>query len=148
MKFTPQMKLAMFIAPFLLVGGYIAGDYYEEMKAASKNLFQLESQGPCNLLENRCELKHGELVLQLKHRSGITTLSANNKIESATLSFTDKAGEESQFRLKTDPDGLIWEAGTNYSTISQGAESIKMRLIVTLNKAFYFSELNTTLGAP
>lgn len=147
MKLTPHMKLAIFIAPFLLVGGYIAGDLYEEKKAESRNLFKLVVQGECDIVADSCSLTHEKLTVKLSDQNGLTQLDANHSIETATLSIVDNQEKEWQYRLAGEPEGLNWQANTELDNLLKQQPNLKIRLIVTVNKGYYFSEFTTARSA-
>jgi len=141
------MKLAIVIAPFLLVGGYIAADYYSELQSEKKNLFKLVVQGSCNIIANQCSLKHDRLVLKLSDQQGSTRITSNHPLDSAGMSIVDNNNKELQYPLSSDNERLIWQASTQLASLSEKTPQQKIRIIVTLNKGYYFSELTTSQGA-
>jgi len=140
------MKLAIVIAPFLLVGGYIAADYYTEITAEKNNLFKLIPQGTCDIIADRCTLEHGKLSLKISDQGGLTQFESNHALETAAMSIVDDKNQELQYPMKTDREGLIWEARTQLAARSASSPEQKIRIIVTVNKAYYFSELVTSQG--
>jgi len=138
------MKLAIIIAPFLLVGGYIAGDYYEEKKAASKNLFQMKVDGKCDIVSDKCTLKHEKLTLNLSDKNGFTQIDSNYALDSAGLSIIESSSKELQYPLTPDIGRTYWQASTELASLSETSPELKIRIIVTVNKGFYFSEFITS----
>jgi hypothetical protein len=51
-------QVAIVVAPFLLIGGYVATDYYLIDKAEKNNLFKLTVQGKCHILDEKCTLNY------------------------------------------------------------------------------------------
>ncbi|MFK5985495.1 MAG: hypothetical protein QM479_08720 [Pseudomonadota bacterium] len=146
MKMTPHTKIAIVIAPFLLIGGYIAADYYKEITAAQKNLFQLEVQGTCDIIASQCVLKHDRLTLNITDQQGITQILSNHALDTAAISIV-KDDKELQYQLKTDKYALKWQASTALAALSADVNKQKIRIIVTLNKGYYYSELSTMRGS-
>ena len=135
-----QSKMAIFIAPFLVVGGYIAADYYAQEQAKSKNLFELSLEGHCNLAKNPCILKNKQLTLMLSNKNDITIIESNHPLEEVMLSVVDKDNKENRYQMKSDQNRQFWQAETQLSSLLQQSSKLKMRLISIVNKGYYFSE--------
>ncbi len=133
-------KMAIFIAPFLVVGGYIAADYYKQEQAESRNLFELSIEGHCNLLKNPCILKNEQLTLTLSNKNNITIIKSNHPLEEVILSFVDKANKETRYQMKPDKNNQFWQSETLASSLLRQSPELKMRLISLVNKGYYFGE--------
>jgi len=136
-------KVAIFIAPFLIVGGYIAADYYDKEKQKSKNLFKLKVQGQCDLSKNPCQLTNNQLTLTLSNNDGITKVISNHSLEKITFSLVDNNHKETAYQMNYQTDSNHWQANTKVSDLLEHSSKIKLRLIATVNKGFYFSEFYT-----
>jgi hypothetical protein len=136
-------KIAIFIAPFLIVGGYIAADYYDEEKKKNRNLFKLKIQGQCNLLKAPCQLTNKQLTLTLSDDNGITKVKSNHLLEKITFSLIDNNHKESVYQMNYQTDTKYWQAKTEISDLLYHSSKLKLRLIATVNKGFYFSEFYT-----
>ncbi len=133
-------KVAFFIAPFLLIGGYIAADYYMEEKAKKRNLFELKLQAPCDLSKNPCVVTNNQLTLTLSNQYGVTQIESNHALEKVVLSFVDKNDKEISYQMKASSDNLFWQSKTQASSLLEQNPELKMRLIGIINKGYYFSE--------
>ncbi|MCW8931387.1 MAG: hypothetical protein OQL19_14245 [Gammaproteobacteria bacterium] len=133
-------KVAIFIAPFLVVGGYIAADYYAQEKANNRNLFELSLEGQCNLLRSSCILKNKQLTLTLSDKNNLTQIETNHPLEEISLSFVDKDNKETRYQMEADKNKQFWHSETSASSLLRQSPELKIRLIGLVNKAYYFSE--------
>lgn len=136
-------KIAIIIAPFLIVGGYIAADYYAEEQNKNKNLFKLRVQGQCNLSIKPCRLSYEQLLLTLSNHDGITQISSNHPLDKLTFSLVESNHNEITYQMSYQKDKKHWQADTEISEWLKHSSKLKLRLIATLNKGFYFSEFYT-----
>lgn len=133
-------KMAIIIAPFLIVGGYIAADYYAQEQDKSKNLFQLSLEGQCDLTRNPCILSNTQLTLTLSDRDGMTKIESNHPLEEVILSFVNDYNKEIRYKMKSGEDQQYWKAKTEASSLLSQSSELKMRLISIVNNGYYFSE--------
>ncbi len=133
-------KIAIFIAPFLVVGGYIAADYYAQEQAQKRNLFQLTLDGRCNLLKNPCRLKNDQLTLTLFNENNHTIIESNHPLEEVLLSSVDKNNQETRYQLTADNNKQLWQSNTRISSLLKQSPKLKIRIISMVNKGYYFSE--------
>ncbi len=133
-------KMAIVIAPFLIVGGYIAADYYAQEQDKSKNLFQLSLEGQCDLTKNPCILSNAQLTLTLSDQYGVTRIESNHPVEEMILSFVNDYNKEIRYKMKSDENQQNWQAKTEASSLLSQSSELKMRLISIVNKGYYFSE--------
>ena len=133
-------KMAIFIAPFLIVGGYIAADYYAEDQAKTKTLFELSLNEHCNLLNSACTLSNKQLTLTLSHQNGVTQIESNHPLEEVTLSFVDKNNKEISYQMNGKKNKQHWQAITQASSLLRQTSELKIRLISIINGGYYYSE--------
>lgn len=145
---TRDKKIALFIAPFLLIGGYIAADYYAEYKTAEqakqKKVYELSLQGACDISQNKCLLSNDNLQLELSDSEGMTSLKSSVPLDAVTFSYLDAARREQSYQFSQGMDRQHWKKATKLSKLSQQVSSLTLRLIVTINTAYYFSEFSTS----
>jgi hypothetical protein len=144
---TRDKKIALFIAPFLIIGGYIAADYYAEYKVAEqakqKKVYELSLQGTCDISKNSCLLINANLQLELSDSKGITSLKSSYPLDQVTFSYLDTARKEHRYQFSQGVDRQHWGKATKLSTLYQQVSPLKLRLIVTINTAYYFAEFLT-----
>ena len=132
--------MAIVIAPFLIVGGYIAADYYAQEQDKSKNLFQLSLEGQCDLTKNPCILSNAQLTLTLSDQYGVTRIESNHPVEEMILSFVNDYNKEIRYKMKADASQQYWQAKTEASSLLSQSSELKIRLISIVNNGYYFSE--------
>jgi hypothetical protein len=133
-------KTAIVIAPFLIVGGYIAADYYDQEQQKSKNLFELSVQGQCNLLQKPCLLSNNQLSLTLSNSDGITKVKSSHRLEQLTLSMVASSHKENSYKMRPLVDKKNWQAKTVISDNLKKSSKLKLRLVALINKGYYYSE--------
>jgi len=82
-------KLALFVAPVLIILGYIGSDFYLENKASEDKIFQLAVIGSCDVLAEKCILKSGKFEANIFDRDGVTSVNTTYPLDSATLFLVD-----------------------------------------------------------
>lgn len=133
-------KIAIFIAPFLVVGGYIAADYFAQEQTKSKNLFALTLDGRCNLLSSPCIVKNKQLTVTLSNKHNITKIESSRPLEKVLLSFVDKDKKETHYQMKAAANKQHWHSETLALPLLKQSPELKIRLIGFVNKGYYFSE--------
>ncbi len=133
-------KMAIFIAPFLVVGGYIAADYYEQYQEKNRNIFELSLEGHCKLSQRPCILKNKQLTLKLSDKNNITTINSNHPLEEILLSLIDTNNQEIRYKMKADEKRQVWQSETQASSLLKQTPQLKIRLISIVNNGYYFSE--------
>ncbi|MCP3675568.1 MAG: hypothetical protein GY829_14020, partial [Gammaproteobacteria bacterium] len=88
-KMNRHTKVAIFVAPILIVLGYIGSDFYMDQKASEKKVFSLSLDGTCDVLAEKCILKSGEFEVNVFDKDGITTVNTTFPLDSATLFLVD-----------------------------------------------------------
>ena len=127
-------KLAIFIAPFLLIAGYILADYFAEQQANKKQVFSLFQEGTCNLSKT-CLFTSNELKLNLYQTENDTILNANFALTEAVLFVVDEKVEA--MPLKQKGNAFYWQ--TDVINL-RNKTTLNMRLIAKIKGASYISE--------
>ena len=135
-------KVAIFVAPFLLLGGYIASDYYLEYKAQQKRVFQLVPEGHCDVINQKCVLKSGEFKVNVYDEAGDTHVNSTFPIDKAVLFIVDKEVRGYEMQMKESP--YYWHHQTPLrEKISNKGQKQKLRVIVNIKGGQYISEFYT-----
>ena len=82
---TRHSKLAIFLAPFLILGGYVLSDLYLEDQANALKLYELQPYGHCDVLNQKCIMKSGEFEINVMHENGVTTVNSTFPLDTATF---------------------------------------------------------------
>ncbi|XPF92556.1 hypothetical protein ACM9HF_10950 [Colwellia sp. RE-S-Sl-9] len=137
-------KLALLVAPFLILGGYIASDLYIENQAEKTRVFQLEPTGNCDVINKSCILKSGEFEVNIYDEEGITTVNSTFPLDSATLFLVSENEEVTVYPLGMLDSAYYWKSSTALHQLvsTQGAQ-YKLRLIANIKGGQYISEFTT-----
>lgn len=135
-------KVAIVIAPFLAIGGFIAADYYGNYKAAQETIIhQLKVEGECKLEQNQCTLSGGGLVLKLSNSNGITQVLSNHPLERAVISEVGTSGDNPR-QLSTNEERLEWQIEKEKYTATPGHSENKLRFVATVKNQIFISEFS------
>lgn len=137
-------KIALFVAPFLILGGYIASDYYVEYKAQEKRVFQLVPDGHCDVISQKCVLTSGEFKINVTDENGITQVNSTFPIDDATLFLVKNQNEVISIQLGMSDSPYYWQNETPLrSLIGEKGQKQKLRVIVSIKGGKYISEFYT-----
>jgi len=129
-------KIAITVAPFLAIGGFIASGYYVDAQNKKERFLKLEPQGECKIEQGDCELSNGKFRLNLAQKSGITHLATTHPIDNAVISLVQANNQEKLYKLEQNKTRLNWQVKTDLSSKS------KVRLLITISKTSYLAELD------
>ncbi len=137
-------KLALLLAPFLILGGYVLSDLYLEHQASATKIVELTPFGHCDVTNQKCVLKSGEFEVNVMDENGITTVNSTYPLDTATLFLVDKNGEASHFPLGMKDSPYYWKRETPLgSLVANKGDSYKLRLILEIKGGKYFTEFYT-----
>ncbi len=134
----------MFIAPILMLGGYILSDMYLETKASETKLVELAPFGHCDVFNQKCILKSGEFEVNLSHENTVTTLNSTFPLDRATLFLVDNNNQATAYRLGMKDSPYYWKRETPLAQfVSNKGDKYKLRLIAEIKGGKYFAEFYT-----
>lgn len=146
---TRDQKIAVFLAPFLLVGGYVASDFYLESKDNQTRLFTLQHQGNCQMFIGDCILQSGDMQINVTDRDGITQGNTSYPVDSVALSLVYNDGREVIYGLEKEKNPQYWSRQTDISKAFREENSAsRLRLVVRLKGSTYLSEFTPTSNHP
>lgn len=139
-------KLAIFLAPFLLIGGYIAADYYAnyeiQQQLVQKQMIQLSVLDSCDLNNDKCVLKNNEVTLSLAKHNNTLQISSTKAAEKIVISFegVSNVEKENVYHLtNTDLSKKIWQINGNVNNLSSSNKT-QLRLVAVIDNTYYFAE--------
>lgn len=137
-------KIAIFVAPFLLLGGFIASDYYLEHKAAQNRVFQLIPEGHCDVINEKCVLKAGDFKVNVFDRNGRTSVNSTFPIDRAAFFIVDSEDQIESYQLAMGDTPYYWSRKTSLGErISNKGDKQKLRVIVEIKGGKYITEFYT-----
>lgn len=137
-------KIAFFVAPFLLLGGYIASDFYIEQKAQKAKVIEMSPFGHCDVINQKCILKSGEFQVNVYDENGVTTVNSTFPLDSATLFLVDSDNNPEVYRMGMLDSPYYWKRETPLrSLIANKGDKYKLRLIAKIKGGQYISEFYT-----
>lgn len=137
-------KVAIFVAPILILGGYILSDMYIENKADEDRIFELVPYGHCDVLNQKCILKSGEFEVNVFDEEGVTHINSTFPLDTATLFLVDEKNNPTTYQLGMIDSPYYWQRETSLRTlIPEKGQSYKLRLIANIKGGKYISEFYT-----
>lgn len=134
-------KLAIILAPFLLVGGYVVSDQYVEWKQNEPKLFALSTIRECEMFSGDCILKSGDMLVNITDENGITKTNTSFPVDTVAISLVYNDGKEIIYGLEKAESPQYWEKKTDIRTaITQSKTATILRVVVTFKGSTYFSE--------
>ncbi len=136
-------KLAIILAPFLLVGGYIVSDLYIESKQNETKLFELSVNADCRMFSGDCILQSGEMQINITDEDGITKGNTSFPVDTVAISLVYNDGKEVIYGLEKAANPQYWERKTEIRTaITEANTATKLRVVFTRKGSTYFSEFS------
>ncbi len=145
-KLNRHTKIAIFVAPILVILGFAASDLWVTNKAMEVRLFEMKpTNGKCDVLAKDCILQSGEFKISVYVEDGITTLNSTFPLDTATLFFVDKSGASETYRMGMKESPYYWYQKTDIENTAQAPGSQqKIRLLATIKGGQYISEFVST----
>ena len=147
-KMNRHTKLALFVAPFLAIIGWIGGDIWAESQAMKDKMYQLEPEaGFCDVMAKKCILTSGEFKVSLYQDGDMTTLNSTFPLDTATL-FMVTGDDITAYRMGMDDTPYYWYQNTDFAekNAAQGSKQV-LRLIATVKGGKYIAEFTShTVG--
>ena len=106
-------KLAIILAPFLLVAGYVLSDIYVESKANDPRFFELTRDDNCALFTNGCILESGDMKIKITDDGGFTRANTSYPVDTVAISLLYDSGKEVIYELEQAANPQYWERATD-----------------------------------
>lgn len=137
-------KIAIFVAPILVLLGYVLSDMYMEHEANKTKIVELVPFGHCDVKHHKCVLKSGEFEINVMDENGITTVNSTYPLDTATLFIVSKNSQSSPYQLGMKDSPYYWKRETPLgSLIVNKGDSAKLRVIIEIKGGKYFAEFYT-----
>ena len=153
---SPHVKAATIIAPFLLIGGYIAADYFQTSKeeklqtsqAQNTPAYELELTSKCRIPEAVCVLRKEGLIITLKSDNRNFYIESNMGLEGATLGLAQPDRVTRGVTMQSLSNNKHWQ--TAIRTLSNLNEELPlmMRVAMVSNGTRYYAEFPITHSGP
>jgi len=139
-------KLAIILAPFLLVGGYVVSDLYIESKAHEIRLFELKSAEKCDMFDGNCILQSGDMQINITDENSITKANTSFPVDTVAISLVYNDGKEVIYGLDEAANPQYWERETDIrSALTQSKTATKLRVVIKSKGNTYFSEFSPAI---
>lgn len=136
-----HQKIAFFVAPFLVLGGYILSDMYMEYKAQQSRIFELAPKGHCDIVNEKCVLQSGDFKVNISDKDGITTVNSTFPLDDATLFLVDGNQAVTSYRMGMKESPYYWHRETEIGKrLASKGQKQKLRIIASIKGGKYISE--------
>lgn len=138
-------RLAIVLAPFLLIGGYIISDQYLEAKSTTSGIFALTTQGQCAPFTADCILQSGDMQINITDEQGLTKTNTSYPVDTVAISLVYKNGKEIIYGLERVGNEQYWERKTDIrKAFTTDKTAAKMRIVVQRKESTYLTEFIPT----
>ena len=144
-KLNRHAKIAIFVAPILMILGYALSDMWVENKAMEARFFEMQPEGgTCDILAKQCVLRSGEFQISVYVENGLTTLNSTFPLDTATLFLVDKDDVSTTYRMGMKDSPYYWYQSTPLKELAgePGSEQ-KVRMVATVKGGQYIAEFNS-----
>jgi hypothetical protein len=153
---TPHMKTATIVAPFLLIGGYIAADYFqsekekESLTTQAKNIVAMELKqiSECDLTSDTCEFEQGDLTMVMSSDNNSYHLDANQALKGVTLGLAQSDRETRSMQMYQIDAPTHWAIPIRRLTNLKKDKPLQMRLAVESKGKRYYVEFSIDPNGP
>ena len=138
---SKHTKLALFVAPFLIIIGFIASDIWLEQQAGQAKVYVLQAVGGCELVNKQCQLASGDLKINVYDEGGITWVNATFALDSAVLFLVDENDKPTAYPLGMSDNPFYWSSKTPLASLLKNpGDSYKLRVIAAIKGGRYVGE--------
>ena len=144
-----DQKIALFLAPFLLIGGYAATDQYLGSRDQPAELFELEAAGDCRLFDGDCILQSGDMQVNVTDTGGVTRVNSSYPADSVSLSLVYRDGLETIYGLDRLANAQYWQRQTDIREAMLAAKSAdRLRIVVQVKGSHFLGEFTPVESKP
>jgi len=145
---NPQLKIAIFIAPFLLIGGFIAMDYYAKEDPPDNARYQLHPVNErCDFSNNNCRFSNDDLQLsvtleeRLDNGSNTIRVISEQVLKGVAIALADIDDKPAPVSMDSADGRQHWHISI------QAPPTIfpYLRLVVSTDKGLYYAEAPVTM---
>lgn len=141
---TPHTKLALFVAPFLILGGYILTELYLQNEADELKYFELRPEGNCDVFNRDCILVSGDFKINVYDEQGETWVNATFPLDRVTVFLVDSMGQASEIPMEMGENPFYWHRKTPLRVlITEPNQGYGMRIVAEIRGGRYFGEFYT-----
>ncbi len=140
MQLNKHTKLAILLAPLLIIGGYIASDQYVAHKANEQKIFSLSTPNPCDIFKAGCVLTSGNMQINITDNSGITKANTSFPVDSVVISLVYNNGKETIYRLDETQNPQYWARETDIKKAAVNGLANTIRILIKERGNMYLSE--------
>ncbi len=153
---SPHLKVAIIIAPLLLIGGYIIADYYqtskEEKYLASEAqripAFELEIASRCAIPEQACKFKKDDLTLTLTVDNYDYRIESSHELDGITIGLAQADRETRTIQMLQLSGPTSWTAPVRRLTNLKTDAPLLMRIAAASKGKRYYAEFQIDTSGP
>ncbi|RKF13762.1 hypothetical protein DBZ36_18505 [Alginatibacterium sediminis] len=142
-------KVALMVAPFLILGGYIAAEFYLDYQAKQERIYVMKPLGHCDVINQKCVLESGEFQINVSDKDGVTEINSTFPLDTATLFLVDSTDKATPYPLGMQQSPYYWQSPTELRALAPNpGDSYKLRIIATIKGGRYLGEFYTQAIGP
>lgn len=143
MSMSRDKKIAIILAPFLLVAGYVLSDLYVESKANEPRFFEFTVDDNCALFNTGCILHSGDMKIKITDENGFTRANTSYPVDTVAVSLVYDSGKEIIYELEQAANPQYWERDTDLRNAMIEEKTAKiLRVAVKRKGSTYLSQFS------
>ena len=143
MSLSRDKKIAIILAPFLLVLGYVLSDMYVESKANEPRFYEFTLDDNCALFTTGCILESGDMKINLTDGAGFTRANTSYPVDTVAISLLYDSGKEVIYELEQAANPQYWERATDIRKAMLKDKTAKiLRVAVKRKGSTYLSQFS------
>lgn len=153
---SPHIKVAIIIAPLLLIGGYIIADYYQTSKeekyltseAQRTPAYKLEMASRCAIPAQACKFKKDNLTLTLTVDNNNYRIESSHKLDGVTIGLAQVDRETQTIQMLQLSGPTSWAVPVRRLTNLRTDTPLLMRIAVASSGKRYYAEFQIDTSGP
>lgn len=136
-------KIAFILAPFLLVGGWVATDLYVESQKGPTQLFELAAAGECRMFDGDCILQSGDMQVNITDSDGLTRINSSFPADRVALSLVYRDGQEVIYEFEQLANPQYWQRQTDIrGAMIDSGKANRLRIVVGVKGKNFLGEFS------
>lgn len=141
-----HLKVAFFVAPFLLIGGYIVADHFQaareqDYRAATYAVHELRADSTCELVREKCLLHSDNLVLDVFVAGDRYRVVSSRKLDNVAMALAQDDRETRVVAMMPHEGQRQWSTVVRKLTNLEKEKPLLLRVVATGGKDQYYAEV-------
>ena len=147
---SKHTKIAIFVAPILLILGFGAADFWAESQANETRYYAMRPiNNICDIQLKNCIVQSGEFKISIYLEDGRVTANATFPLDTMTLILVDENDVQETYPMGMRPESPYYWYDTTplQDQVAVAGAEHKIRFVATVKGGQYFGEFVSTTAS-